>query len=117
MIDEKQKKKLIALADRLVLMSKALTSEQTNEAIYWANEFAPLADYVIESLVNSVGVALDTFTSNWTCPAGVTAVDVVVAVNPSGPLVVGAFSQQIMDKVNAQLVLTREAASLEAIAQ
>jgi len=48
-IDGKQRKKLIALADRLILMSNGLTSEQTSDAIALANEFAPLAEYVIES--------------------------------------------------------------------
>lgn len=50
MIDDKQKRKLIALADRLILMSKGLTSEQDYPVIVLADEYAPLAEYVIESL-------------------------------------------------------------------
>jgi len=49
-IDDKQKRKLIALADRLILMSRGLTSEQTADVLALSEEFAPLAEFVIESL-------------------------------------------------------------------
>lgn len=48
-MDDKQKKKLIALADRLILMSNGLTSEQSADVLAIAEEFAPLAEYVIAS--------------------------------------------------------------------
>jgi len=49
-MDDKQKRKLIALADRLILMSRGLTSEQTADALALSEEFAPLAEYVIATL-------------------------------------------------------------------
>lgn len=49
-MDEKEKRKLLALADKLVLMSNGLSSEQSDLGLAIASEFAPLAEYVISSL-------------------------------------------------------------------
>lgn len=46
-MEPKERKKLLALADRLILMSRGLTSEQSADAIAWAEEFAPLAEFAI----------------------------------------------------------------------
>lgn len=49
-MDEKAKKKLLALADMLVLVSKGLTSRQTEAEISLAEEMLPLAAFVQDSL-------------------------------------------------------------------
>lgn len=55
-MDPKQRRKLLALADRLILMSRGLTSEQSADAIALAEEFAPLAEFAIEKCQNELDI-------------------------------------------------------------
>ena len=48
-MDDKQIKKLLALADMLILTAQGLTSRQSEAEISLANEMIPLADWVIKT--------------------------------------------------------------------
>lgn len=45
--DDKDQRKLLALADKLILTANGLSSVQDKDGLDMANEFAPLAEYMI----------------------------------------------------------------------